>query len=162
TPTNLKDLRKGDCFIDGKFIECDGEEIPVIPDEKENVVRTAIEIGDIAHTSQIKLVVEDGEIPDDGPSSGSASEVSDAAAQAAPVSTDERTAGDRRAEPERSWIPAVTEHCDPCGSQILSPAEASGTNIGGSPSRCVWASRKGGPPRRGWGAAVRLSASAGV
>ena len=102
TPTNLKDLREGDCFIDGKFIDCDGEEIPVIPDEKEDVVRTAIENGDIAHTSQIKLVVEDGEIPDVGPSSSSASEVSDDASQAAPVSTADLSEGDRRSEPERS------------------------------------------------------------
>src|SRR5699024_2217136 len=77
--------------------------------EKEDVVRTAIENGDIAHTSQIKLVVEDGEIPDDGPSSGPASEVSDDASQAAPVSTADLSEGDRRSEPERSCIPTVSD-----------------------------------------------------
>src|SRR5699024_6069529 len=120
-----------------KFLDCDGEEIPVIPDEKEDVVKTAIENGDIAHTSQIKLVVEDGEIPDLGPSSSPASDVSDDASQAAPVSTAERSEGDRRSEPERSCLPAVSDHCDHCGSEIPSPAAASPTNIWGSPPRCV-------------------------
>src|SRR5699024_9780363 len=102
TPTNLKDLREGDCFIDGKFLDCDGEEIPVIPDEKQDVVKTAIELVEISHTSQLQLVVEDGEIPDLGPSSSPASEVSDDASPAAPVSTAERSEEDRRSEAERS------------------------------------------------------------
>src|SRR5699024_5471132 len=64
TPTNLKDLRERDCFIDGKFLDCDGEEIPVIPDEKDDVVRTAIENGDIDHTPQTNLAVEHAQTPD--------------------------------------------------------------------------------------------------
>ncbi len=58
TPSNLKDLREGDMFIDGKFVDCDGEEIPVVPDEKAEEIRAKIDCGDILDTAQLKLVIE--------------------------------------------------------------------------------------------------------
>ncbi|AZL04876.1 nucleobase:cation symporter-2 family protein [Brevibacterium aurantiacum] len=57
TPSNLKDLREGDKFIDGKFVDCDGEEIPLVPDEKAEEIQAAIDCGDIVDTASVKQVV---------------------------------------------------------------------------------------------------------
>ncbi|MGO2844610.1 MAG: nucleobase:cation symporter-2 family protein [Brevibacterium aurantiacum] len=57
TPSNLKDLREGDQFIDGKFVDCDGEEIPLVPDEKAEEIQAAIDCGDIVDTASVKQVV---------------------------------------------------------------------------------------------------------
>ncbi|RBP69954.1 nucleobase:cation symporter-2 family protein [Brevibacterium celere] len=59
TPSNLKDLREGDMFIDGRFVDCDGEEIPVVPDEKAEEIRKKIDCGDIVDTAQLKQVIAD-------------------------------------------------------------------------------------------------------
>lgn len=62
TPTNLLDLREGDVYRDGKFIDPDGDEIPVVPDEKVEVVRDAISCGEITDTSEVQMII-DGKDP---------------------------------------------------------------------------------------------------
>lgn len=62
TPTDLRDLQEGDVFIDGKFVDCDGEEIPVVPDEKVEDVRDAIACGEVTDTSEIQMII-DGKDP---------------------------------------------------------------------------------------------------
>lgn len=62
TPTDLRDLQEGDVFIDGKFVDCDGEEIPVVPDEKVEDVRDAIACGEVTATSEIQMII-DGKDP---------------------------------------------------------------------------------------------------
>lgn len=53
SPSDLRDLREGDVYIDGKFVDPDGEEIPLVPDEQIKTVREAIEAGEVTDTSQI-------------------------------------------------------------------------------------------------------------
>lgn len=62
TPTDLHELREGDVFIDGRFLDPDGEEIPVVPDEKVEEIREAIECGEITDTAEVKAIAE-GEKP---------------------------------------------------------------------------------------------------
>ncbi|HIW99622.1 MAG TPA: purine/pyrimidine permease, partial [Candidatus Nesterenkonia stercoripullorum] len=62
TPTDLHDLQEGDVFIDGKFIDSDGEEIPVVPDERVEEIRTAIASGEVTDTTQIRMIM-DGDDP---------------------------------------------------------------------------------------------------
>jgi hypothetical protein len=64
TPTDLHDLQEGDVFIDGKFIDSDGEEIPVVPDERVEEIRTAIASGEVTDTTQIRMIM-DGDEPRD-------------------------------------------------------------------------------------------------
>lgn len=64
TPTDLHDLQEGDVFIDGKFIDSDGEEIPVVPDERVEEIRTAIATGEVTDTTQIRMIM-DGDEPRD-------------------------------------------------------------------------------------------------
>ena len=69
TPTDLHDLQEGDVFIDGKFIDSDGEEIPVVPDDRVEEIRTAIAAGEVTDTSQIQMIV-DGRDPREGEQRG--------------------------------------------------------------------------------------------
>ncbi len=69
TPTDLHDLQEGDVFIDGKFIDSDGEEIPVVPDERVEEIRTAIASGEVTDTTQIRMIM-DGEEPRDNDQRG--------------------------------------------------------------------------------------------
>ncbi|MFB9775074.1 hypothetical protein [Brevibacterium otitidis] len=62
TPTDLRELREGDVFIDGRFLDPDGEEIPDVPDEKVEEIREAIECGEITDTAEVKAIAE-GEKP---------------------------------------------------------------------------------------------------
>ena len=64
SPTDLRDLQKGDVFIDGRFVDCDGEEIPVVPDENVEDVRDAIACGEVTDTSEIQMII-DGKDPRD-------------------------------------------------------------------------------------------------
>ncbi|MFC0582281.1 nucleobase:cation symporter-2 family protein [Micrococcoides hystricis] len=58
TPTNLKSLEEGDVFIDGKFVDCDGEEIPLVPEEHAPVVQAHIDSGEVTDTAQIYQVLQ--------------------------------------------------------------------------------------------------------
>ncbi|GAB3190830.1 nucleobase:cation symporter-2 family protein [Nesterenkonia suensis] len=58
SPTDLRDLREGDVFIDGKFVDCDGEEIPLVPEEKVEEVREAIDRGEVTDTSQVQMIID--------------------------------------------------------------------------------------------------------
>ncbi|MDO5492724.1 MAG: nucleobase:cation symporter-2 family protein [Nesterenkonia sp.] len=60
SPTNLKELKEDDVFVDGRFLDCDGEEIPVVPDDKVAEIRDAIDAGEITDTSQVQIVAESG------------------------------------------------------------------------------------------------------
>lgn len=62
TPSDLRDLQEGDVFIDGKFVDCDGEEIPMVPDDKVEDVREAIACGEVTDTSEIQMII-DGKDP---------------------------------------------------------------------------------------------------
>ncbi|MDS2172357.1 nucleobase:cation symporter-2 family protein [Nesterenkonia sp. CL21] len=57
SPTDLRDLREGDVFVDGRFVDCDGEEIPLVPDEKVEEVREAIDRGEVTDTSQVQMII---------------------------------------------------------------------------------------------------------
>lgn len=57
TRTQLEDLEDGDVFIDGKLVDCDGEEVPVVPDEKVQEIRERIEHGEVTSTQQLAQVV---------------------------------------------------------------------------------------------------------
>ncbi|MCR3718722.1 MULTISPECIES: nucleobase:cation symporter-2 family protein [Prauserella salsuginis group] len=72
SPSDLRDLREGDVFVDGRFVDCDGEEVPLVPDDKLEEVRAKIECGEITDTSQIpEVVAPDGDDPSDaGPDGG--------------------------------------------------------------------------------------------
>ena len=61
TPTDLRDLQEGDVFIDGKFVDCDGEEIPWCRTEawKTSAMPSPWEVTD---TSEIQMII-DGKDP---------------------------------------------------------------------------------------------------
>ena len=63
TPNHLEDLQEGDIYVDGKLVDCDGEEIPVIPEEKLPEVREKIERGEVTTTAEIAQVLEKDETP---------------------------------------------------------------------------------------------------
>lgn len=62
TPSDLRDLQEGDVFIDGKFVDCDGDEIPLVPDDKVEDVREAIACGEVTDTREIQMII-DGKDP---------------------------------------------------------------------------------------------------
>lgn len=62
SPSDLRDLREGDVFVDGRFVDCDGEEVPLVPDDKLDEVRAKIECGQITETSQIPAVLADDDV----------------------------------------------------------------------------------------------------
>ncbi|GAA3058728.1 MULTISPECIES: nucleobase:cation symporter-2 family protein [Actinomycetes] len=86
SPTDLRDLREGDVFVDGRFVDCDGEEIPLVPDEKVEEVREAIDRGEVTDTSQVQMIIN-GRDPREATPKGSSE------------------AGDDDAEPERAAEP---------------------------------------------------------
>ncbi|GAA1183089.1 nucleobase:cation symporter-2 family protein [Nesterenkonia xinjiangensis] len=57
SPTDLRDLREGDVYIDGRFVDCDGEEIPLVPEDKVEEVRDAIDRGEVTDTSQVQMII---------------------------------------------------------------------------------------------------------
>lgn len=57
SPSDLRDLRDGDVFVDGKLVDCDGEEIRLVPDEKVEEVREAIDRGEVTDTSQVQMII---------------------------------------------------------------------------------------------------------
>lgn len=58
SPSDLQSLQEGDVFINGKFVDCDGDEIPLIPENKVDEVREAIDAGEITDTSEIQIVID--------------------------------------------------------------------------------------------------------
>ena len=57
TPAHLEVLQDGDLFTGGKLVDCDGEEIPVVPEEKLPEVREKIQCGEVTTTAEIAQVV---------------------------------------------------------------------------------------------------------
>ncbi len=62
TGSNLQDLEDGDVFVDGKLVDCDGEEVPIVPEEKLEEVKERIECGEVTTTQELVQVVK-GENP---------------------------------------------------------------------------------------------------
>lgn len=58
TPSHLEDLEDGDVFIDGKLVDCDGEEVPVVPDEKVEEVKNKINCGEVTNTQELAQIVQ--------------------------------------------------------------------------------------------------------
>lgn len=111
SPTDLRDLREGDVFLDGRFVDCDGEEIPLIPDDKLEEVREKIECGEITDTSQIPTVLaaDGGRTADeatDGMTDGARDGATDDATESAePAETD------LPASPQGDPQPATSAEC---------------------------------------------------
>lgn len=57
TRENLEALEDGDVFIDGKLRDCDGDEVPIVPDDKLDEVIERIENGEVATTEKLAQVV---------------------------------------------------------------------------------------------------------
>ena len=62
TRENLAALEDGDVFIDGKLRDCDGDEVPIVPDDKLDEVKERIESGEVATAEKLAQVVR-GEDP---------------------------------------------------------------------------------------------------
>jgi len=62
TPSQLEDLQDGDVFVDGVLMDCDGEEVPIVPEDKLTDVKEKIERGEVTTTAEIAMVVA-GEDP---------------------------------------------------------------------------------------------------
>lgn len=62
TASDLKTLEDGDVMTDGKLIDRDGEEVPLVPESRTHEIREAIESGEVTDTSQIRLIL-DGKKP---------------------------------------------------------------------------------------------------
>ena len=62
TRENLEALEDGDVFIDGKLRDCDGDEVPIVPDDKLDEVKERIESGEVATAEKLAQVVR-GEDP---------------------------------------------------------------------------------------------------
>ncbi|NLZ97776.1 MAG: purine/pyrimidine permease, partial [Micrococcus sp.] len=62
TRENLEALEDGDVFIDGKLRDCDGDEVPIVPDDKLDEVIERIENGEVATAEKLAQVVR-GEDP---------------------------------------------------------------------------------------------------
>ena len=62
TRENLEALEDGDVFIDGKLTDCDGDEVPIVPDDKLDEVKERIESGEVATAEKLAQVVR-GEDP---------------------------------------------------------------------------------------------------
>lgn len=71
TPRQLEDLQDGDVFVDGVLVDCDGEKIPVVPEDKLPDIQDKIERGEVTTTAEIAQVVA-GEDPLPTPSDQSA------------------------------------------------------------------------------------------
>lgn len=70
TKTKLEGLEDGDVFVDGKLVDYDGEEVPVVPDEKVEEIRERIEHGEVTTTQELAQVVREEE-PSAAPHRGS-------------------------------------------------------------------------------------------
>ena len=57
TGDQAQGLRDGDAFVGGKLVDCDGEEVPVVPAAKVEEVRQGIECGEVTTTNEIAAIV---------------------------------------------------------------------------------------------------------
>src|SRR5699024_2726850 len=57
TRSHLQDLEDGDVIVDGKLVDSDGEEIPIVPEEKLEEVKERIECGEVTTTQELVQVV---------------------------------------------------------------------------------------------------------
>lgn len=57
TSEQAQDLQDGDTFVGGKLVDCDGEEIPVVPAAKVEEIRHGIERGEVTRTGEIAAIV---------------------------------------------------------------------------------------------------------
>lgn len=71
TPTQLEDLEDGDVFVDGKLKDCNGNEIPVVPEEKVAEVKSRIEHGEVTDTAELTKIVKEELAPDGDSDAGS-------------------------------------------------------------------------------------------
>lgn len=83
TRDQLEGLEDGDAFVDGKLVDCDGEEIPVVPAEKVEEVRSLIAQGEVTTTQEIPAVVG-AVLAESSPPSERAAATADAASPSAP------------------------------------------------------------------------------
>ena len=83
TRDQLEGLEDGDAFVDGKLVDCDGEEIPVVPAEKVEEVRSLIAQGEVTTTQEIPAVVG-AVLAESSPPSEKAAATADAASPSAP------------------------------------------------------------------------------
>ena len=67
TKAQLEDLEDGDVFVDGKLVDCDGEEVPVVPDEKLKEIQEKIDHGEVTTTQELAQVVREDEPPSTQP-----------------------------------------------------------------------------------------------
>jgi len=67
TKAQLEDLEDGDVFVDGKLVDCDGEEIPVVPDEKLQEIQEKIDHGEVTTTQELAQVVREDQPPSTQP-----------------------------------------------------------------------------------------------
>lgn len=58
SPSDLRAIQDGDVFVNGTFVDCDGDEIPMIPEDKVSEVRQAIDDGEITDTSQVQTIID--------------------------------------------------------------------------------------------------------
>lgn len=83
TRDQLEGLEDGDAFVDGKLVDCDGEEIPVVPAEKVEEVRSLIAQGEVTTTQEIPAVVG-AVLAESSPPSEKAAATAEAASPSAP------------------------------------------------------------------------------
>ena len=57
TSDQARDLQDGDTFVGGKLVDCDGDEVPVVPVTKVEEVRHGIECGALTCTDEIAAIV---------------------------------------------------------------------------------------------------------
>ena len=83
TSEQAQGLRDGDTFVGGKLVDCDGDEIPVVPPAKAEEVRQGVDSGELTCTDEILAVVaQDAE---DAPEAGSPAQSAPAEASPDPA-----------------------------------------------------------------------------
>ncbi|WP_154794978.1 nucleobase:cation symporter-2 family protein [Occultella kanbiaonis] len=56
---DLQSLREGDSVVGGKVVDADGEEVPVVPDDRYEVVRRKVASGEITSRDEVRAVCEE-------------------------------------------------------------------------------------------------------
>jgi xanthine permease len=56
---DLQSLREGDSVVDGKLVDAEGEEVPVVPDDRYEDVRRKVASGEITSRDEVKAVCEE-------------------------------------------------------------------------------------------------------
>jgi uric acid transporter len=58
TREQLEGLEDGDAFVNGKLVDCDGEEVPVVPLDRLEEVRSKIARGEVTATQEIPALID--------------------------------------------------------------------------------------------------------